>query len=432
MIKAAFAEADLTPPLGTRKIGWLKDIVPTRILDPIQAHVAVIETPRGQAAFISLDTLFVRAEETAAIRSGVEHQFGFPPASIMVAATHNHGGPAVAECGDVRTDESYCRTMVEKCVRAVGEALSRLESVEIAIGRQAVFGVSHNRRVMQRDGLVKTHGTFDDPNALYLEGPIDPTLTVVGFRRLNGGGWLGSILNFTNHPADHGGDDVFSAGWPGVLSREMKSHGLPVTVFLNGAYGNIASPDPTRGNKTLSMEETGTVLAGQAAKVLEQLSAKPELFLAETDIGCRSQTVRLSYRRVTAEEIRGTIRGAQRFIDPAIYDRNIPRVLAEIKAHHGRLQAEVQVITFAGFEWVGVPCELFVELGFQIKEKAHPRRALIVGSANGIIGYVPHEAAFRRGGYETTFLSTSKVAPGTGERLVAKALELIRQGRQGS
>ena len=92
MIKAAFAEADLTPPLGTRKIGWLKDIVPTRILDPIQAHVAVIETPRGQAAFISLDTLFVRAEETAAIRSAVEHQFGFPPASIMVAATHNHSG----------------------------------------------------------------------------------------------------------------------------------------------------------------------------------------------------------------------------------------------------------------------------------------------------------------------------------------------------
>ena len=175
------------------------------------------------------------------------------------------------------------------------------------------------------------------------------------------------------------------------------------------------------------MEETGGLIAGQAAKVLEQLSAKPELFLAETDVWCRSQMAQLSYRHVNAEEIRGTVRGAQRFIDPAIYDRNIPRVLAEIKARRGKLQAEVQVITLAGFEWVGVPCELFVELGFQIKEKAHPRRALIVGSANGIIGYVPHEAAFRRGGYETTFISTSKVAPGTGERLVATALSLIGQ-----
>jgi hypothetical protein len=45
----------------------------------------------------------------------------------------------------------------------------------------------------------------------------------------------------------------------------------------------------------------------------------------------------------------------------------------------------------------------------------------VVGSANGIVGYVPPAAAFERGGYETTFLSTSKLAPAAGQLLLDAA-----------
>ena len=44
-IAAGFAHADITPPLGTKKIGWLKEIVPTRVTDPLYARVVVFETP---------------------------------------------------------------------------------------------------------------------------------------------------------------------------------------------------------------------------------------------------------------------------------------------------------------------------------------------------------------------------------------------------
>ena len=52
--------------------------------------------------------------------------------------------------------------------------------------------------------------------------------------------------------------------------------------------------------------------------------------------------------------------------------------------------------------------------------------ALIVGTSNGIVGYVPHREAFPRGGYETTFLGTSKMAPEAGDLLVDAAVQLIQ------
>jgi hypothetical protein len=167
-------------------------------------------------------------------------------------------------------------------------------------------------------------------------------------------------------------------------------------------------------------------LADGVAGVLESVRQQGDAFRPEIELRCRSASVEVEYRRVTEEEIKGTVRGAQRFIDPAIYDRNIPAVVEEIKAAGGKLTAEVQAMSFGDRTYAAVPCELFVRLGLRLKESAFPRRAYVVGSANGYIGYVPTKEAFSRGGYETTFLNTSKTAPGTGERLVDAALRLVR------
>jgi len=78
------------------------------------------------------------------------------------------------------------------------------------------------------------------------------------------------------------------------------------------------------------------------------------------------------------------------------------------------------------YAFIGIPAEFFVELGLAIKERAHPKHALVFGLANGMVGYVPHKAAFERGGYETTFCGWSKLAPEAGDMLVDAAVRLIR------
>ena len=123
----------------------------------------------------------------------------------------------------------------------------------------------------------------------------------------------------------------------------------------------------------------------------------------------------------------GTVHGAQRFIDPAIYERDIPRLLERIR-RMGAQPAQVQALFVNDRVFVGIPAELFVQVGLRIKEGAWPKRALVVGQANGMVGYVPHGEAFRRGGYETTFAGSSRLAPEAGEMLASCALELIWQG----
>ena len=423
-LQAGFAEVDITPPVGTHKIGWLKDIVSTEVHDPLSARVAVFRTPQEQVAFVQLDTLFIAWPEVADIRQRVTEQHGFPGQHIMVAATHNHAGPAVTHAGDVPKDVPYANWLVSRVVEAFGVALEGLDEAEIGWGRCFEWNVAHNRRVIMRDGTVRTHGTFADLNALCLEGPVDPEVAVIAVRN-PGGQPRGLIVNFACHPTHYGGDTILSAGFPGVLAQEIK-RGIdgsvpgqgPVTLFLNGACGSLHTTDPRTGASP-SQEQVGQTLAQDVIGVLDGMKYERDVRL-----GSASRVVELPYRVITEDEVRGRTRGAQRFIDPAIYERAIPGLVGTIQERKTH-RVEIQALALGDTAIVSVPGEYFAEFGLWIKEHAYPVRALVASNANGRVGYVPTREAFLRGGYETTFGPASMLAPEAGELIATTAVELI-------
>jgi len=417
VINAGFAEIDITPPIGTHKIGWIIDIVSDQVLDPLYARAAVFETDEDRLGFIQLDTLSIRWTQVNDIRSRIEAEYGFPGSHIMICATHNHAGPAVANCGRVKRDESYVETLVRKCVEVFGTARSNMRKAEIGFNHIFNFEVAQNRRVVMRDGTVKTQcGQADPKQSLFIEGPIDPELAVLAARDKTGQ-LLGCLVNYACHPTHHGGETVLSGGYPGVLACEMK-RGCPVTLFLNGACGNIICFHSVTG-QNMSMEEVGRILADDTGKTIEGMD-----FRGDRSLRAASTTIELPYRKVTEAEIKGTVRGAQRFVDPSAYDEDMPGLVARIR--NRRLQpVEVQALFVGNIAFVGIPAEYFVEHGLRIKEKSHPCHALIVGHANGMVGYVPTRHAFDRGGYETTFAMTSRMAPEAGDMLADAAIELI-------
>ena len=125
--QVGFSETDITPPVGTHKIGWLKDLVSDRVLDPLFARIAVFDNGGERLGFVQLDTLSIRWTQTQEIRRRVEEACGVRGARVMVAATHNHAGPAVATTGEVKRDEAYVATMIEKIVSAFADAYERRE-----------------------------------------------------------------------------------------------------------------------------------------------------------------------------------------------------------------------------------------------------------------------------------------------------------------
>lgn len=419
-LRAGFAEVDITPPVGVRKCGWNNKLHSTSVRDPLFARVAVLEAGAGRIALVSLDLLFVHREETAAIREGVEKKFGFPGRAILVGATHNHAGPAIEE--DLYPkEEEYVKAMVGKTVACFGKALEARADAALGFGRAFEWEVAFNRRVVMRDGTARCHGSLADPNALASEGPVDPEVAVVAARGRDGA-LLGSIVNFACHPCHHGGDGALSAGYPGALAKHMKERGSPVTLFLQGACGNTHHADPGRARPEKSMDEIGRTLAEDAFKAIGTMK-----FRERAALGSASRALELPFRKPTEAEMKGTSRGAQRFGEPGFYDKTLPALLDRIRTK-GTEPAEVQALFVDRHAIVAIPAEYFVQYGLRIKEEGRPRETLVVGYANGMLGYVPTREAFRRGGYETTFGIRSKLAPEAGDLLAEAALDLLKEG----
>lgn len=420
MLNAGFAEVDITPPVGTEKIGWLVKIVSDRVLDPLFARVAVLDSGSDRLAFIQLDLLSIRWTDVRAIRARMESRHGFPGSHIMVSATHNHAGPAVGNVGDSRRDAGYVESLVEKCAQAFGVALAGMQPAEAGFHHVFEAEVGYNRRVIMRDGTARCQELFSqNPDCLCIEGPVDPEVAVLALRR-PGGALLGCLFNFACHPTHHGEGTKLSAGFPGLVCRQMKNHGCPVTLYLNGAGGNIITTDFVSG-RSLSLEEAASRLTADACRALKVMTFQPD-----AKLGAASKTIQLPYRQPTPEEMAGTLRGIQRFSDPAVYDRGMPALIERIKTR-GTQPAEVQVLAINEVALAGIPAEYFVQFGLRIKEESHPRHALVVGQANGMVGYVPTREAFRRGGYETTFAGSSRLAPEAGDLLAEAAIGLIKQ-----
>jgi hypothetical protein len=73
---------------------------------------------------------------------------------------------------------------------------------------------------------------------------------------------------------------------------------------------------------------------------------------------------------------------------------------------------------------VGLPGEIFVDLGLAIKKASPFPVTLVIELCNDAPGYVPTIKAFKEGSYETV---NSRIQPGGGEKLVEAATRLLKE-----
>ena len=419
--KAGFAEIDITPPLGTKKVGMMQDLSGDVILDPLFVRAAAFDDGETKIGFIQLDTLSVRWTQTNEIRRRISSEFGFPGENVMVSATHNHAGPATSNLGPFPRDERYIETLVTRSVAAFGQALKGMQAAELGFASGQNFEVAHNRRSIMRDGTVRCQVSIADPMFLCFEGVSDPEVGVIAVRNKSGIP-LGCIVNYACHPTHHAGGNTVSAGFPGLLCRKMKEAGYPVTIYHNGAYGNVIYVNYEK-RMVLTMEEAGESLYKSVQDALGKLS-----YMDNPRLHAGKKTLELDYRTITDEERRGKVFGAQRVRADELYEGYIETLIGKI-AKEGKKKAEIQVLGISNVYFAGVPAEYFVEFQIQIKAATYPCRSFVVGGANGMMGYVPTLAAFRRGGYEPTLGPPSIMAPETGDKIAEVIIEVISKLR---
>ena len=351
----------------------------------------------------------------------------------MISATHAHTGPVLTAPGSRYNLEGqmaaiardYAEALPGLIAAAVKQASASLRPARIASTAAREDSVSFNRRFFLNDGTVGWNPGKLNPGIVRPAGPIDPELPVVYFETADARP-IAAYVNFALH-LDTVGGTQFSADYPYTLAALLAgAKGAEmITLFTIGTAGNINHIDvhsavPQKGHAEAA--RIGTVLAADVLK------AWPNLGRIEPGaLAARSEIVRLPPAPFTPADLEKARDVSARFGKPnaaPFLDQVQAAKVMELADRAGQaVEAEVQVITLGrDIAWVGLPGEIFAELGTAIKAASPFPRTIIAELANGSIGYVPNREAWPQGNYEVV---SARCAQGCGEMLVDAAQRLL-------
>lgn len=432
-LRVGVSAVSITPPAGAPLAGYYEFRGATGTLDEIYSKALVIEQDGVKVAIVICDLLTLPRQTIVAARKLIEQQTGIPAANVMIAATHQHTGPVVAresardqlDGGASEAGLRYTELLPALIARNVAEANRKLAPSRISAALGHEEKISFNRRFLMRDGTVSWNPRKQHPDIVRPAGPIDPEVGVLHFDTPQAKP-VATFINFALHPDTTGGTQI-SADYPGVLSRLLAEYkgAEMLTIFANGACGNInhrntAWNDPQKG--PAETRRIATVLAGAVFKAWYAL--KP---VNTGVLRARSEIVKLPLPKVTDEDVAKAKEVVARMSDPktTFMEKVKAFQVLDVAARKGQpLEVEVQVITLGDqLAWVSLPGEIFVELGLAIKKVSPFAYTMIVELANGSIGYVPNNSAYREGNYEVV---SARCAEGSGELLVEAANRMLK------
>ena len=439
-LKVGVAELDITPPVGYRMAGYFNERLSTGTHDPLDAKAIVLQQGRVTVAFVFNDLVGVTLDITSKARELASKQTGIPVRNIVICATHSHTGPlyegalrdyfhqtAVAASGTDRQEPlDYPAFLVEQWVKVIAAAKARLHPAQLEAGIARQEGLSFNRRYWMKNGTVVFNPGRLNTNIVSPAGPIDPDVGILLARRPAAPEPFAGLTVFAVH-SDTVGGTAFSADYEFFLEQTLRgAFGTNfVSAFGLGTCGdlnhiNVKEKETLKGYERAEL--IGSTLGKtviEASKHLDPIS-KPALDMAST-------TIRVPLKDVTPEQVAGA-----RKTVAALGDTNID-FLTKVEAVRymdlaqlgSSWPMEVQVVRLdADTAIVCLPCELFVELGLQIKQQSPFKKTIVVEICNDRPSYVPTQKAFGEGSYEVT---NARVKPGAGEMLVHTAVTLLTQ-----
>lgn len=419
-IRAGGARVDVTPdgPVPMSGYGAREDHS-TGVHDPLGATSLVVSDGASTVGILSVDLLNVSRELTTRVR----RRLGRTDADIdtlLLAATHTHTGPympapAIDVNPSLSVDEDVSDvldTVTHGCVESLVTAHAGLEPASIRVGRAQSDSAPVNRRA--QDGWSRCSG-----------GRVDPELVVLDVQTASGEEVI--VFNFAMHPVCLTPSDTeLSADWPAVVyERVAETHDGAVVMFLNGAAGDVnpRGRTATSGRGEGSFDHVEEIGGAVAETALEALSAAGDTAdFDDTPITTASRQVNLPVKPTgDPEQLRAhrdNLEAKLGRLEDAENTEALPYVREELKHATERLHlaewnathlpATLQYVEIGTVGLLGMPGEVFVEHGLELKSRASVDTLLPVGYAGGYVGYIPPLRELENVGYEVW---TTKVAP---------------------
>ncbi len=387
-LKAAVAKIDISPPDGTPATGHVR---PTKgFRDRLHAVILLLDDGRTKAALVTHDLIACSQNVVDGFRDAVADAAKIPRSHILVAASHNHSGPKWEDLPD------WNRKVVNDVKEAVTEAIRDYRPVSLGYGEGKIdFNI--NRRMMVEGRSVVR---------LNPDGPCDRRVKVLRIDDGKSLDPLAVVMHAVCHPCVLTWGDKWSPPYPNGYPKISADFPGEAKNFVEKAYGG----------RTKAL-----FLQGCCGDIRPNLPGYPYRCGDEADMrwigrGLGSAVLQASDRSAIREE---------RTKRPTIYPIRCVTQTVELPSRvegKKKVRCELQALKVGPYLLLTLPGEPMVEYGFRI-EKAIADRAvpIVVGYANGNIGYICTAQAHKEGGYEPMY---SASGPGAEKILIEESLRL--------
>ena len=382
----------------------------------LRATAIVLEKkPFGKFAIVDCDILMITRQHLDPIVAEIEKTIGIPSQNILINCTHTHHAPSTMVIHGYGLDEIFTKRVQRGIVEAVRKANENLSPDDcqffFALGKEETVG--QNSRVLLSDGMIYWIGPHDFVRPT---GPFDPELPVFAFRD-SADKLRALIFNHSTHSIGTRTAGLRSPAFYGLAAQDLEKELGGTVVFLEGASGSthnlkLSGDECSKRIKRAVLE----TLAQAKPRAIEKISALKRPFkfrVRDFDEAKEDEAVSKYCLKHAGGE--STIK----------VFRDMRKVLAPQRGQER--ETWLQVLRIGDVAIVGVPAEYFTKLGLDIKNRSPFRYTYIAELANDWIGYLPDLDAHKLGGYQTWTGLHSYAEPGTGERIVDQAVEMLNE-----
>jgi hypothetical protein len=424
-IKAAAAAVNIevsdSLPIG----GWITPRYTSGADAPLRAQVIVISDGTNKVCLGSCDVTTLHRDLLDDIAREVETKYGIPFNNFMFGATHSHGSPVQTSWSDTTADQTFNLAIKKAVIEAIGLANEKLNNASLmdmyfALGNATI---GQNSRLIMDDSSILWVPTIYKFGYNRPTGPYDPELPVLAFKDKNGEPEA-IVFNHSTHNINKPNPvPSRSPSFYGTASQEIEKELGGTVVFLPGAEGSTHVFDDCPTSERVFRVEEGIKKA--YSKVDKRDIDRLVSVKKEFEFTIRSFNEDQEQKAVSDY--------CNRWLKESIYWHAEPEPIIQafkkgrenLAPLQGKTQKTwMQVILLGDIAFVGVPGELFAELGMEIKRRSPFRYTYVVGLTNDYIGYLPDDEAFNLGGYQT-WATRSYAERGTGELIVNQAIEIL-------
>ena len=389
-LRAGVGKVDITPVqvVDFEVSGHRRKVNGVR--DPLRAGVLLLDDGQTKAAIVTLDTVGAWDDMVKLARERIERETGTPAKNILIAASHNHSGPPFAP------ESPWGKELIEKLGQASKAAAATMRTVTVGYETDHIeFGINR-RKVIDGRAVVR----------LNPDGPNDPRVKVLRFDDGKSLTPLAVLMHAVCHPCfftwGDNGTQPYPRGYP-KMSADFPGE---AQTFVERVYGNATS--------TLFLQGCAGDIRPNLAGYPYRCADEADIQWAGRDLG--GAVVRALSRGVTRDKLR--TRGDY-------YPIKCVSTVVALPGKEQKLEAELMALKIGPYLLLTMPGEPMVEYGFRL-EAAIADRAIpiVIGYANGNLGYIATRDSYKVGGYEP---NTSRLAPEAEDQILVELGRLADQ-----